>query len=275
MMDTRKITGYCIVEADLVLETPAHFGNGDGKSNGSSSLVDMPLLVDAYDGVSPLLTGSTVAGALRAYLTRQNSQLASELFGVERGKEDGLQSHLIIDDSVGLRSGGGVEIRNGVKINGQSYTAEHDALYNMELWAAGTRFRLRFELILTEDSKKLTSQTEDSKARVQSALVRVLYGLDSGDITLGARKSRGYGRIRMENWHLRTFDCRKSDGLWAWIQDGDKLLDNRFSQPSFAALCRAVGAKPLLGQPDTFVINAEFSLNGSLLVRGAQGDDDL
>jgi CRISPR/Cas system CMR subunit Cmr4 (Cas7 group RAMP superfamily) len=51
-----------VVEGDLVLETPAHFSNGD-----SDEITDMPLLVDPLEG-KPLLTGASIAGALRAFL---------------------------------------------------------------------------------------------------------------------------------------------------------------------------------------------------------------
>ncbi len=60
---SRKIVRRIVVEGDLVLQTPAHFGNGDG-----DDLVDMPLLTDPLDEKTPLLTGASIAGALRGYL---------------------------------------------------------------------------------------------------------------------------------------------------------------------------------------------------------------
>src|SRR5438552_7411936 len=60
---SRKIVRRIVVEGDLVLQTPAHFGNGDG-----NDLVDMPLLTDPLEDKIPLLTGASIAGALRGYL---------------------------------------------------------------------------------------------------------------------------------------------------------------------------------------------------------------
>jgi len=48
---SRHIIKRIVVEGDLVLETPAHFSNGD-----SDEVTDMPLLVDPLEG-KPLLTG--------------------------------------------------------------------------------------------------------------------------------------------------------------------------------------------------------------------------
>jgi len=58
----RRIAQRLIVRGNLTLLSPAHLGNGD--SGGST---DMPLLLDALEE-RPLLTGSSLAGALRAYL---------------------------------------------------------------------------------------------------------------------------------------------------------------------------------------------------------------
>src|SRR5579884_3847959 len=60
---SRKIVQRIVVEGDLVLLTPAHFGNGDG-----DDLIDMPLLTDSLDEKTPLLTGASIVGALRGYL---------------------------------------------------------------------------------------------------------------------------------------------------------------------------------------------------------------
>src|SRR4030067_526208 len=60
--ESRNICKRIIVEGDLVLLTPASFGSGRREE-----LTDIPLLRDSKDGV-PLLTGSTIAGATRAYL---------------------------------------------------------------------------------------------------------------------------------------------------------------------------------------------------------------
>ena len=59
---SRQIVERILVCGNLVLETPACFGNGE-----TDSLTDMPLALDPLEGRA-LLTGTSIAGALRAYL---------------------------------------------------------------------------------------------------------------------------------------------------------------------------------------------------------------
>lgn len=106
--NSRRITQRIIIEGDLVLQTPALFGTGD-----HDLITDMPLLVDGFDGVTPVLTGASLTGALRAYLgarevgyrqsdkaiANASSQFTEALFGGFKGDDDGLQSALIIDDA--------------------------------------------------------------------------------------------------------------------------------------------------------------------------------
>src|SRR5437762_9848966 len=106
---SRRIVSRVVVEGDLVLQTPAHFGNGD-----SDDLTDMPLLLDPLDEaegrITPLLAGSSVAGALRGYLREVESgygnesdkqSLCVQLFGGLQGDDDGEQSPLIVEDTRG------------------------------------------------------------------------------------------------------------------------------------------------------------------------------
>lgn len=62
LRQSRELGQRLVITGTLQLLTPAQLGNGDAEA-----LTDMPLLRDPLDG-TPLLTGTTVAGALRAYL---------------------------------------------------------------------------------------------------------------------------------------------------------------------------------------------------------------
>ena len=61
--NSRGVTERLFITGQLELQTPTHFGNGD-----KGAKTDMPLLRDAWDNKTPLLTGSSIAGALRNYL---------------------------------------------------------------------------------------------------------------------------------------------------------------------------------------------------------------
>jgi len=265
---SRKIVKRILIEGDLELLTPTRFGNGD-----SAEMVDMPLLVDPSDGSSPLLTGSSIAGALRSYLRaleqggfkphpgiRDDDQRALNdermlatvaLFGGIRMDDDGEQSPLIVSDSRGKTSG--TEIRSGVTINETTGTAEEDFLFNTQLWRAGTTFPLRFELLIYEG--------KDEK-RLCAALAAALQGLERGEIGLGARKSRGAGKCQVRSWRVLQYDLTTPNGLIAWLnRDRSELQKDE----SIAKLLAAPST--FTDQRNFLTIRASFKLEGSLLIR--------
>lgn len=269
---SRKIVERMVIEGTLVLETPAHFGGGE--DDGAV----MGLLVDALDGKSPLLTGASIAGTLRSYLwTRErgygvqqsdknyNAISASALlFGTSRADDrgDGDQSRLIVDDALG--QAGTVVYRDGVRLDETSRTAADNALYSVQLWNAGTTFSLRFELLVSENV---------DREPLLSGLVTALNGLATGEITLGARKRRGYGRVRVDGWHARSYAVNTLEGLMAWLREGgsplsdDYHIDDLFVVSDTAA--DFVDARQLVA------LDAWFTLDGSLLIRSADDVTDM
>lgn len=269
---SRKIAARIVLECDLMLETPVHFGNGD-----ASEMTDLPVAADFYDGKTPVLTGASIAGALRSYLVArekgyQKSEVAGEkssfaaiLFGGSKGDDKGKQSPLIIEDALGHVEPGksfAIETREGVSINAQSRTAEQKKLFSRQLWEAGTTFKLRFELLLGEN--------DDENQKRKRALATALAGFDDGSITLGARKRRGYGRVHAQNWRAHVYDLRTKNGLLDWLKHGSSSLTNATSSNPATAL-----GVTLLSEDSRreFRIDAEFTLEGSMLIRGHGAED--
>lgn len=250
--NTRKVCKRIIVGGVLVLESPAHFSNGD-----TDEIVDMPLMVDALDGELPLLTGASIAGALRAYLYELG--IKSSIFGGDKKDTDADQSSLIVEDALGKMPHGLLpERRHGNKINPESGTAEHNALYDFVLWPVGTEFALRFELVVCEDDNEMQKKQE---------LVTALAGLGNGDIHLGARKQRGFGGVKVNGWKIKEYDLRIPSGLSKWILSGGMPLA---TQPvGLGSL-----AQPLAGGSARFKITATLKPVGSLIIRAGGGKDD-
>ena len=255
---SRRIVSRIVIEGDLVLRTPAHFGNGDG-----DDVTDMPLMLDPLDEaegrLTPLLTGASLAGALRSYLREVEGGYESEsdkkslcvsLFGGLQSDDDGEQSPLIIDDARGVN--GAIEFRDGVAINARSRTADDKKKYDLQLWAAGTRFPLRFELVIREC---------DNETELRQSLATALNGLSNGGITLGMRKRRGYGAVTVENWRVRRWNLKAPAELLDWLENGTATLSSQ------APLETALGAGLSNDARDSFAIEATLALNGSILIR--------
>lgn len=276
-----------VVRGTLRLVTPAHLGNGDAEG-----LTDMPLLVDARTG-GPLLPGTSVAGALRGFLlsaergygvaeqTRaargsegrsaaRPGGLAELLFGGVKGDADGEQSPLIVDDALGsLPEAHQIEVRDGVKIDYATRTAEDRKKYDLELLPAGTTFDLRLELLM---------RAEEGPA-LRAALARALAGLmpaegeEAAPITIGARKARGFGRCRVDSWQVQEFNLREFDDLLAWVTA---------EHPDWAEQPPVLGGGLELiagenaptpgdgGRRREYVITARMALDGGMLIRSPE-----
>ncbi|NJN19152.1 MAG: hypothetical protein HC822_24295 [Oscillochloris sp.] len=275
----RPIATRLIVTGTLHLLTPAHLGNGDAEA-----ITDMPLLLDTVgDDPVPLLTGTSIAGALRGYLLtrgqgyraveqRRSGQMAELLFGAVKGDDTGEQSPLIVDDALGvLRDTAALEVRDGVKINYATRTADDRFKYDLELLPAGTTFSLRFELLLPP----IPTQARALRHALAVALsgLSAEPGREHGDIFLGARRSRGFGRCVVSEWSYAEYELRDNiEGLLAWI-----TAEHSGWAPGPTRIWQG-GPQAALGAGETgssatdarrrFVIDGRFALT-SILVRSS------
>lgn len=260
MSNGREIASRIIIEGTLKLTTPAHLGNGD-----ADGLLDMPLSRDGLDDV-PLLTGTSIAGALRNYLrTRewgyrkeeQKSGFASLLFGGTKRDDDGEQSPLIVDDAFAQSLPS--EIRDGVKIDYKTRLADDKKKYDFELLPTGTAFALRFELLLPQEPREAE--------KMRAALALALYGLENSEIAIGARRTRGFGRCQVKSWQATTYDLRQVHELVAWLAC-EHEWNYQSPVPKVGNAATVLGVTPLdLDARHTFHIKARFNLDSSVLIR--------
>lgn len=284
----RRIVKRMIIYGELVLETPTCLGSGD-----TESPTDMPVLRDSVSDRA-LLTGASLAGALRNYLweyekgyekkeeqrekkeekadqSNLTRDLAMLLFGGMRSDDDGNQSPLIVEDALSSAVPT-VELRDGVKIAPDTGTADNGAKYDLEFIAAGTEFKLGFELLIEQKHDEAIAQ-EQYEAQLCQALALALHGLESGEISMGTKKRRGFGRCRVTEWQVWTFDLRQDQERTAWLMFDHTVRD--FSAPQ-SSIVQALGLT--LEQTDCrdrLCINATFTLDSPLLIRSGQDEIGL
>lgn len=290
----RQLRERLVVTGTLVLTSPAHFGNGDAEA-----LTDLPLLLDEVSR-RPLITGASLAGALRNYLREwqwgyelplpssdpqspdyrdgvetEKDLWATALFGGHRGDELGAQSPLIVDDAVSAAATPlTVELRDGVALDARTRTAAAGKKYDYELLPVGTKFALRFELLLDEPG---ASSGDNDKRK--EALALALNGLAKGEIHLGARKRRGFGACRVYRWTVTSYDLRRPRDLFAWLAADYQtwVLPSRPASPSDADITALLGLREGAAPADRreiFAIEGRFEIDGSLMVRSGFGDSD-
>ena len=265
----RSIVERWVITGKLILESPAHFGNGE-----ADALNDMPILFGEVDG-KPLLPGTSIAGALRNYLRErefgygikeEENSPASLLFGGFRGDDEGAQSPLIVYDAIGKSAG--LELRDGVAINPATRTAIDEKKFDIQLLAAGSTFDLRFELLV--NGKEKNSQ------ELRDALFTALSGLENQQITLGARKGRGFGKCTCSNWKVQKYDLTDKGQLKAWLSSERNWVDmpGVNSQPG-QTIGEMLTANILQNDlRENAILSATFSIDGTLLIRSGFGSSD-
>ncbi|MEA5554337.1 RAMP superfamily CRISPR-associated protein [Anabaena cylindrica UHCC 0172] len=291
----RNIIKRIIVGGILILDTPTCLGSGD-----ADSLIDLPLLRDTISNHA-LLTGSSIAGALRNYLRERNKgydlndyrhELVTKLFGdlfvykdevnipekekIEIKSQDN-QSLLIIDDAISIdiiKS----ELRDGVKINSVTRTAAEKAKYDFEVLQAGTKFPLCFELLIEKKSDE-----PNYESTLLKGLAIALQGLEKGEISLGMKKRRGFGRCKVNNWQVWNFNLEDARDRIAWLTLDHSWLTDPPCTKSPAVNTSIVAAMKEAGlqfvderddKRDRITINAKFTLASPLLIRSGQASSD-
>jgi CRISPR/Cas system CSM-associated protein Csm3 (group 7 of RAMP superfamily) len=262
----REIIRRVIVRGCLKLESPTCLGSGD-----ADSPTDMPLLRDSISQRA-LLTGSSIAGALRNYLRdyehdygagEASNDLATELFGAMRRDDDGDQSPLIAYDAISSTVPT-LELRDGVKIDSKTGTASNKAKYDLEVLAAGTEFPLQFELLIDQQA---------DQPKLLQGLAIALRGLESGEINLGMKKRRGFGRCQVSQWQVWDFDLTDPLQSRQWVEYDhwtEGFLPEPPAKQSSILDALKVSLDELQDQRDRLILQATFAINGSLLIRSGQ-----
>jgi len=207
------------------------------------------------------MTGTSIAGALRSYVRGYSEEMkgiAADLFGdVNVDQMESIQSLLIVDDALGQEPK--VELRDGVAIKPLTRTAEDKKKFDMELLISGTEFELSFELLLPKNKENELLQS----------LAIALQGLEKGEIRIGKRKRRGFGRCHISQWTICRYNMANPKGLIAWL---DKDLTGQQKGRDIASLLGVTVLWQETSQKRTCTLEGTFALNGSLLIRSNFGD---
>ena len=275
--DPRRFRARWVLQGTVELVSAAHLG-GTPEDGG----VDAPVLRDRIER-KPLLTGTSLGGALRAYLADllggyatgqagEPEQVAC-LFGLPRGAEHGTQSPLIVFDALGELPGKRTEIRDGVAIDPATGTAEEHKKFDLEVLPPGTAFTVRTDLLVPDTCG------EQGERELLGLLAAALAGLAPGGITVGARGARGLGAVQAREWRAHRFDLTSARGWLAW-------LTSDHEQPLPAAIPPATSPDKALqhagGRPEPLpadrrrrvVAEVTLTFRGGLLVRSPASTPD-
>ena len=171
------------------LASPLHIGSG----HDTNTTMDV---MRNYKG-EPFMPGTALAGALRHWLGNN-----SELFGAAMAAEDDFrQSRIFVSDVTFADCN--VVVRDHVKLDNK--VAQPQAKFTVEVLPTGTPFTMRFEII---------ARAKDEQPDDASTMQKLLTALHSGELTLGGKTSRGYGKVKLTQVKKQVFDYPKDSLAW-------------------------------------------------------------
>ena len=262
------------------LESVAHFGGDE------TDIADMCLLRD--DGDKPFIPAASIAGTARSFLARQSEPWGEYKKGKENrevkrlfggAEKDDAMSALIVADAACVPEQVTTLIRDGVRVDAQSGSAAAGAKFDVEVVERGTEFELNLECIIRHG--------DDSDALAELFLA-LLQAFQRGDIRLGARTRRGYGRGKVESWKVRDLQMNNPEDVMAWLRrdiwscSKAPLVLRRLQPeesiflvlPAHRSECTLSPPSLQLDQRQYFQIEANFALHTSLLIRSSPAEID-
>lgn len=205
-----KICGRLCIEIIGRLASPLSIGSGEEVYS------DADVVVNAKG--EPYIPGTSLAGTLREYQSAVSRvEQAEWWFGMPEtgtpGSQEDRQSRIFVYDAT--ITSAELEIRDGVRLS-ENKTAIAKGKYDRQYVKPGATVRIRLELVVREDWLKKQSQ----QAIWQEAwewIRRWCGGLESGELRLGARSRRGFGKIAVVSTRIRRFNMEDRESHQEWL----------------------------------------------------------
>lgn len=171
-------------------------------ASGESEYTDMDVARD-FNG-EPFVSGTSLAGAFRNYLSysEENEEQIDRLFGHIKD-QDSLQSRFSFSDLTFEYYT--MSIRNRSKL--EQKVAVTGAKYDMEIIEkeAEGKFYIEIELRENDIKKESGNDSDDLECAAYRFLKKIVFGINSGEITLGSNKSSGFGYFSIEKIYGKGF----------------------------------------------------------------------
>lgn len=264
-----QILRRVIAHGVWTLESPAHFGGGHG---------DTDLALQRSSSGELFIPASSLAGCLRSYLARRlqsakdfrqgrESDALQTLFGGSYARGDeGVMSCLLIEDGrlkpsrTPAASLAKTAVRDGVRIASQTGTAAETAKFDLEVIEPKTRFCLDFELLLRAQPHPAARVSHDDLVKLFALALKAFH---EGEIALGAKTRRGFGKGRVESWEITDLPMNTPKNLLAWLDP------HRRPSRSFESWLQEHRLQEFTKDDlrSFFEIDATFEVQSSLLLR--------
>jgi CRISPR/Cas system CSM-associated protein Csm3 (group 7 of RAMP superfamily) len=210
----REIISRIRLRGQLVARTPLHVGG-----HGDDVDTDLPLARDGGDRL--YVPGTSIAGALRQWCWQafraegepvdEDGAFVDHHWGFQKF-DDGHASYVVVEDMPVHESAAVVvEVRDGVGIDRRRGAAAENIKYDRAILPRGTRLPFT-----------LTAEVGNEGDRLEklAMLAGLKDALEAGRVRLGASKTRGLGRVVLENATVVEQKINDRRGILAVLRGG-------------------------------------------------------
>lgn len=244
--DNDRVVGKIIIVATLTNETPLLIGRGGGDS------VDIEVI--RLPNGKPYIPASSIAGCLRSFTVGKDGYFWGKTGRNDKtgkNEENPLQSHICFDDLVPENSkADDIVMRDGVKINDKTGTAQEKGKYDYQVVEPGLVFPFKAEITVRASYK---GDTDDFVTNIGAAL-------KSPNFRIGANTNTGFGKMKCEGFKAFHFTFPKDGDAWFnYLESGNIGIPEM-----------SIQTDPMQLGKGSFSIEAIFRLKSSLMI-GAYG----
>lgn len=247
-MKQESLTAKIIAEGELILDAPLLIGSGGGEADNQ---IDIHVLRDK-DGI-PYIPGTSLAGVLRAFVEADNAKTGALIFGTPQDSHG--KAALELQSAISLYdvrlSDAKTIVRDGVSLDGATGVAIAHHKFDYEAIDSGAYGPFRMEITL----RGIHAEHEED---IQKVLAR-LRGRLLGGFYLGARTTKGFGRVHLKDLKVDTYDFSNPKDVISWLRPERANAENHTEYAGDTG-------KRVYAESD-FVIDADFAIAHSLIIR--------
>ena len=211
MSKSSRVTKRTYYEVHFKLASPLCI------SSGTDNLADFDLMLDGEG--KPFIPGTSIAGAFRNSLMDKKDKASVMGFSkVSKSSETegeseqiGRMSQILISDVSLVKNSSdnvNISIRDGIKLEDNEKITAGTGKFDMQVVEPGAEGCMRFEVVEREN---------DDEADANEKIKGFIIDLAEGNIRLGAKKNRGFGKLKVTEVGEKEFDLTQKNQAEKWL----------------------------------------------------------
>lgn len=207
----RKLHSRYKITGNLIAMSPIHVGGLGGNAD-----TDLALAVNGKQQY--YIPGTSLAGVLRNWMEIIDSDATNYLWGSPEQNHDHA-SFVLVEDAVIKDEGMNAEIRDNVAIDRLWGTAVDKMKFNRMILPRG--IKIPVDVTLERDA----NLSDEEWNNYQGKFAQLLEALQNCTISLGAAKTRGLGRVKLDKLVIKEEILNNYQGILNVLQQQSKRVD--------------------------------------------------